>query len=129
MASISFTASLAAIPTSRSWVVAWAEEHGSSEAARRLIALLTTELVTNAVRHGPEAGQVTLSATLVDGDYRVAVKDESPVPPRLRHVGARAPGGRGVMLVDRLASAWGVDPVGAGAKSVWFRIAEPAAGS
>lgn len=125
---ITFTASLAAIPASRGWVVAWAARHGVGEPFRRLIALLTTELVTNAVRHGPEGGEITVSAAVVGDEWRVAVRDESPQLPRLLHVGSAASGGRGVMLVDRLSSAWGVDRLGETAKSVWFRVGEQGPG-
>jgi len=35
--------------------------------------------------------------------------------------------GRGVMIVDELASAWGVEPERSGGKRVWFEVAAPPA--
>jgi anti-sigma regulatory factor (Ser/Thr protein kinase) len=120
--SIAFTASLDAIRGTRAWAVGWTAEHGFSDATQRLVALLTTELVTNAVRHGPRDGRVTVSASVAEGDVRFAVTDESPDQPRLLHVDGQASSGRGVMLVDRLSSAWGVERIDAATKSVWFRV-------
>jgi hypothetical protein len=34
-------------------------------------------------------------------------------------------GGRGLIIVDRLASAWSVSGDGAGARTVWFEISYP----
>jgi anti-sigma regulatory factor (Ser/Thr protein kinase) len=81
--------------------------------------LLTSELVTNAVLHGRSevCVEVTASAELV----RIAVLDENsrhPAPVREDH---DALDGRGLALVDAVASRWGVDdrPMG---KSVWFEL-------
>lgn len=119
---LTFDARLDAIPMSRRWVVDYARRTGCTEAAQRTLALLTTEAVTNAVQHGPPGGEVTVSVSVVDGGLRVAVGDQSPALPALRRVGPSAAGGRGVMLIDRLATAWGVEPYDGTAKVVWFLI-------
>ena len=123
MDTLSFPARLDAVPTSRRWVIAWARGTGCPEPTVRTIALLTTEAVTNAVRHGPAGGTVTVAVSEVRGQWRVAVTDESRQRPIVRDVEPWALGGRGVMLIDRLAAAWGVQERGATAKTVWFTVA------
>ncbi len=82
--------------------------------------LLVSELVTNAVLHARSASRLTIDS---NGDrVRVTVEDESAVAPRLREYGPEAATGRGVLLVDRLATNWGVD-VDDGGKRVWFELA------
>lgn len=84
--------------------------------------LLASELVTNAVLHG--ASPITLRLSAAPGRIRVEVHDHGtalPVPrtdrPRI------APGGLGLVLVEALASYWGVTrtPDRAG-KGVWFEM-------
>lgn len=79
--------------------------------------LLVSELVTNAVRHG-------------EGDtLTVAVREEGP---RLRVEvcqsggfadvkGRGIDGGRGLRIVEAIATAWGVAP-GEGEVTVWFEL-------
>lgn len=82
------------------------------------VLLLVSELVTNAVLH---AGTDTrVSATAQDGRITVSVSDDDPHhAPVVAQRGAMATNGRGVMLVDALASRWGVD-LREGSKVVWF---------
>lgn len=86
-----------------------------------MIALLTTEAVTNAIRHGPADGEVEVSVTRRRGALRVTVRDQSPVAPVLRGARPSSPDGRGIMLIDHLSTRWGVDH-GRGTKSVWFEV-------
>ncbi|WP_432136983.1 MULTISPECIES: ATP-binding protein [unclassified Streptomyces] len=82
--------------------------------------LLTSELVTNALVHtGHEA---VLTATLGPSGLRVEVRDFVARRPRLR-MPDRDDGthGRGLVLVDSLADAWGVCPHAVG-KAVWFEL-------
>ena len=118
-----FTAALDRIPVSRRWVVDWARRHGADAPALRTLALLTTEAVTNAIRHGPDGGDVAVSVSVEPGGWRVGVTDQSPVRPSRLDVDARAGGGRGVMLIDHLSAGWGVEADGAGGKTVWFVVA------
>ncbi len=110
---------------SRRWVVAWADRRGAGAPELRTLALLTTEAVTNAIQHGPDGGEVTVTVSADEAGWRVAVTDESPAPPSRLEVDALAGGGRGVMLIDHLSADWGVDPDGAGGKTVWFRVPRP----
>jgi hypothetical protein len=57
---------------------------------------------------------------------RVEVSDTSDELPHRRRPGEMASSGRGLMLMEVLADAWGVDPRGEG-KSIWFELDESAA--
>jgi anti-sigma regulatory factor (Ser/Thr protein kinase) len=85
------------------------------------VELLTSEVVTNAIVHGKSGPQL---AVTVDGNVvRVAVQDRSPAVPvrRLAHLDDVS--GRGVVIVEEMASAWGVERQRNGAKRVWFEVA------
>jgi anti-sigma regulatory factor (Ser/Thr protein kinase) len=85
--------------------------------------LLVSELVTNAVVHA--GTEIALRAAIGDGGMTVEVTD--------RGTGRLAPGqaaetagsGRGLMLVDMLATEWGTR-YGRATKTVWFRLGEVA---
>ncbi|NNJ07007.1 ATP-binding protein [Streptomyces sp. PKU-MA01144] len=72
------------------------------------ILLVTSELVTNALRHG--GGLAAFHAELDGGTVRIRVSDRSPTPPRseLRRR-ITAPGGFGWPLVQRLSRSVTVD--------------------
>jgi anti-sigma regulatory factor (Ser/Thr protein kinase) len=81
-------------------------------------ALLVSELVTNAVVHARTA--LSVSIRRVDtGLIRIEVSDGSSVFPRRRRAAADATTGRGVALLESLASDWSVRLTGTG-KSVEF---------
>ncbi|AXI76460.1 SpoIIE family protein phosphatase [Peterkaempfera bronchialis] len=93
---------------------AWGVPERSDE-----IELVADELVTNALRHTD--GGALLSLRLLTGPHRrlrVEVQDRSSALPRRREPGWEATSGRGMLLVDRVADVWGVDPRGTG-KCVW----------
>ncbi|MDF9816330.1 ATP-binding protein [Streptomyces sp. SPB162] len=84
--------------------------------------LLTSELVTNALQHTDEGAVFT--ATLSDGPVhrlRVEVHDHAGRRPRLHTASENATSGRGLLLVQALADAWGVRSQGTG-KVVWFEL-------
>ena len=81
--------------------------------------LLISELVTNAMLHGGEGAVLTL--LLNDRILRVEVQDASPALPVVRSYSETATTGRGMVIVDSLAAAWGSFPV-AGGKVVWFEL-------
>ena len=92
--------------------------------------LLTSELVTNAVRH--EAGQgprpSCSSSACSSGRLRVDVHDTSRSLPAVAEVPADAETGRGLLLVETLSDEWGFYRTPAG-KAVYFTLAfEPDAG-
>ena len=82
-------------------------------------ALLTSELVTNAVLHAGAPFSVTLH--LLADRIRVDVADGSAAIPAVKEYSADAATGRGLTLFNTLASDWGVQVV-PGGKSVWFEL-------
>jgi anti-sigma regulatory factor (Ser/Thr protein kinase) len=93
--------------------------------AAETAALLTSELVTNAVLHtssGHHGGTVTVVVIdVADGLLVEVVDDGSPDGgPEVR--GDRyAAGGHGLFLVEQLAARWGFLQDGAGT-TVWFQL-------
>jgi anti-sigma regulatory factor (Ser/Thr protein kinase) len=87
----------------------------------QIAALLTSELVTNAVRHAAETIWVALELE-PDSLLVVQASDDLPGEPVVKPPSADADGGRGMFLVDQLARRWGVHPTEAG-KVVWFEVA------
>ena len=103
------------------------DDHAGTDTIDR-VELVVSELVTNAVRHGP--GE-TISLRLVaqpdgvitgevvdQGDGHAAIDGRDVTTDGLDD-GELAESGRGLLIVDRLATAWGVEP---GSTHVWFRF-------
>ena len=86
--------------------------------------LLTSELVTNAVKYGGE--HIVLSLTDEPLLLRVAVNDDGRRGPRVGAAEQHAVGGRGLLLVESLAHEWGTTPhTDTHGKSVWFTLRKP----
>ena len=83
------------------------------------VALLTSELVANAVVHARTPFEVLVDRS--DGTVRVTVVDGSPDPPAVQRPDPEAIGGRGLVLVSRLSHRWGFEGRRDG-KSVWFEL-------
>jgi anti-sigma regulatory factor (Ser/Thr protein kinase) len=84
------------------------------------VELLTTELVTNVIVHVGSASEVVIRAE--DDTVRVEVTDPADRPPQRAEPATDAPHGRGLVIVDRLADAWGVVPSPDHGKTVWFEV-------
>jgi len=86
-----------------------------------VVAVLTSELVTNAVALG--AGEVTVTVRTADrGRLRVEVRDHGYGMPEVAHPSPWDPdGGRGLMIVEELSETWGVQQFLPG-KIVWFEL-------
>lgn len=81
--------------------------------------LMVSELVANAILHTTTPVELVV---VVDGSRaRVEVHDGSPQLPVRKHYSTMSGTGRGLMMVDRMASRWGADPTPTG-KSVWFEV-------
>jgi anti-sigma regulatory factor (Ser/Thr protein kinase) len=85
--------------------------------------LLVSELVTNAVLHGE--GPIGLRISRDKGMLRVEISDAGVHTARLVQLPAFPPAeaGRGLFLLDALATAWGTIPAGRhGPKTTWFEL-------
>ena len=87
------------------------------KAKRDDVALVVSELVTNAVVHRSSDQPIDVLLEVADSELRVevhqpgsALQARTPDQPKV--------GGRGLTIVDALASAWGTGP-----SSVWARFA------
>ncbi|MFD3695501.1 SpoIIE family protein phosphatase [Streptomyces sp. NPDC058646] len=100
----------------RAAVAAWGAADRADE-----IELAADELMTNALVHTDGAGEVSMRLT-GEGRVRIEVEDSSSALPQRREAGDWAVSGRGLMLVEQLADAWGVEPRGGG-KCVWCEFA------
>ena len=84
-----------------------------------LVVLLADEVVTNAVVHG--AGPIDLAVDANEERVKVMVGDRSEIRPLPRRALRYAEDGRGLSIVEAIASRWGVSVTEVG-KSVWFEI-------
>ncbi|MFI6722905.1 SpoIIE family protein phosphatase [Streptomyces atratus] len=91
--------------------------------------LMVSEMATNVLVHTDGDALMVAQATGEHGErrLRVEVADGSDELPHKRRPGEMASSGRGLLLMEMLADAWGVDPQGAG-KSIWFELYESGAG-
>ncbi|HUG83960.1 MAG TPA: SpoIIE family protein phosphatase [Euzebya sp.] len=85
--------------------------------------LVAGELVTNVFLH--VGGPATLVVVPTPSGVRLEVQDASPVPPVRTSPGGDAMTGRGLRLIDGIASRWGVTQLGTG-KAVWAELHEAA---
>lgn len=90
------------------------------DGAIEVCVLLTSELVTNAVLYA--RSDVVLRVLLDASVARIGVHDDSVVPPLPRSPAREDTSGRGLALVELLATDWGVTTNGRG-KEVWFEVA------
>jgi anti-sigma regulatory factor (Ser/Thr protein kinase) len=104
----------------REFVAGTLEEQGFAGDAD-VVLLLTSELVTNAVRHAATPFEIrvdvdadTVHVEVIDGDV-----DHSP---EVQHPRPDDTNGRGLLLVDQLAAGWGSNRLGR-SKAVWFTFA------
>ncbi|WP_435850967.1 SpoIIE family protein phosphatase [Streptomyces roseolus] len=83
------------------------------------IELVADELMTNALMHTDGGAIVTLRILPgAERRLRVEVEDRSSALPRRREAGEAGVSGRGLLLVEQLSDAWGVESRGGG-KCVW----------
>jgi anti-sigma regulatory factor (Ser/Thr protein kinase) len=89
---------------------------------RAVVALLVSEVVTNAVVHAGTALEVVVRAA--EGEVSVDVIDgDVDHLSELRTATSHDTSGRGMTIVDALADRWGCELVDPHHKRVWFSIA------
>ncbi|CAM5576918.1 hypothetical protein SHIRM173S_01397 [Streptomyces hirsutus] len=102
----------------------WGHPHGA--AAYDTVVLVVAELAANAALHGCVPGRdfaLFLACDDVRGVIRIEVSDTHPDPPAPTAAAADEEHGRGLALVDALATLWGVTGrIGPG-KTVWAECA------
>jgi anti-sigma regulatory factor (Ser/Thr protein kinase) len=88
------------------------------------VLLAASEVMANAVLHGD--GPLMVQVLAGPDVLRVEVTDCGAATPRLKaHQSDEAVGGRGLQIVDVLATRWGVVPACPGpGKTVWFEVAQ-----
>lgn len=88
--------------------------------------LITSELVTNAVVHGRSEVRLVCTPDRSRRTVHVEVGDENSRHPRIEPVDDGALDGRGLFIVDLLATRWGVRDTPDG-KLVWFDLVDDGA--
>jgi anti-sigma regulatory factor (Ser/Thr protein kinase) len=111
------------VPWARREVMALLAEEPVS-ADPQTVALVVTELVTNAMVHG--SAPVELRVAIREERLRIEVRDNGPAevptepsPPELTQAS-----GRGLLIVDSMVERWGVEPADTG-KVVWVEFDGP----
>jgi serine/threonine-protein kinase RsbW len=115
-----FPATAAQVPQARRFL---ARMLGDAPAAADAV-LCLSELAANAVLHSNSArpgGQFTIHATLRSGVLRVEVTDGGGRWQQRPHPNRH--GGRGFVIVNALARAWGIADDGITSRTAWFEIA------
>ncbi len=85
-----------------------------------VVVLLTNELVTNAILHSGSDFDVVID--IEERRVRVEVRDGSAARPTRRDAAPRSTSGRGLALVEAMATAWGVERIPGDGKAVWFEV-------
>lgn len=88
--------------------------------------LVVDELAANAIKHVAEPAMVSLAISPTRA--LVAVTDPSRAEPVLRPPRWPAVSGRGMQVINRLATSWGVRLVHDGGKTVWAAMPSPPVG-
>ena len=85
------------------------------------VALVVSELATNAVLHARTAFEVRVDVR--SGFVRIEVHDGTGRKPVRRYFSDTAASGRGLRLIEELCDAWGVEPDADGSgKTVWAEV-------
>ncbi|MGJ5755805.1 serine phosphatase RsbU (regulator of sigma subunit) [Streptomyces puniciscabiei] len=104
----------------RAYVCALLRQWSTRDDTRDNVLLLISELVTNAVRFA--TGPITVRLIRAGHGVLCEVGDTGSGRPRLRPVGLLDDGGRGLHVVHRLTTRWGVRWTDTG-KVVWAEVA------
>jgi anti-sigma regulatory factor (Ser/Thr protein kinase) len=105
-----------AVPAARRFVRE--QLRGQSAAVLEAAELMTSELVTNCVRHARTDFELSVRP---GEEVRVEVRDSGDGRPVPRSPGARDASGRGLRIVEAMSDEWGVID-GASGKTVWFSL-------
>lgn len=84
-----------------------------------------SEIVTNAYQHAPGMETFDLEISADAGRVRVSLADGNSVRPVIAELNHDRPRGRGIRIVEAIASRWGAEDENGG-KLVWAEITSPA---
>ena len=85
--------------------------------------LMTSELATNCVRHAQTGFELAVDDA--QREIRVEVRDVGQGRPVLQSPSPTDRTGRGLVIVEAMSDAWGVEPSSRG-KTVWFTLPQRA---
>jgi anti-sigma regulatory factor (Ser/Thr protein kinase) len=103
----------------RSWIDAFLSECANGNTVRDDAQLVVSELLTNALMHGE--GSLVLRASITGETVQISVTDSGDDLPEVLPLDPTRIGGLGLIVVDRIASEWGVSPF-PGGKTVWAAL-------
>src|SRR4051812_47431148 len=106
------------VMAARRFVVGALEEWGMRD--RDDVALVTSELVTNALEHAAHPIAVTVERD--DRGLRLEVSDGSAILPVVKEIDHERRDGRGMFLVHHLTRRWGAESHPDGGKTVWVEF-------
>jgi len=86
-----------------------------------VLRLLVTELAANSIEAGAEQLHVTVEVA-APGELHVEVTDDGHGEVVPRHPTPEDVDGRGLLIVDAMASTWGIRPHPDPGAAVWFRL-------
>lgn len=112
----------ASVAVGRHWVVRNAVENDVTGMANQVLELLSSELLANAMLHGPAGGAVGLQVRHTRETVRVSVSDGGSEPPVVLHREPTAASGRGMAIIEAMSTRWGVEEHRDGGKTVWFEL-------
>lgn len=105
----------------RRWARSWMEQHPTDGVDPDSVVLSMTELVTNSIKHG--AGPVDIGLSADVDNLLLVVSDTSEDMPSRREMAWTGETGRGILILESLATRWGVQPEPEGGKTVWCEFA------
>ncbi|MFF7994797.1 ATP-binding protein [Kitasatospora xanthocidica] len=84
--------------------------------------LLTTELLTNAIRYTDSEHRIRVTIALEQRWLSIGIRDRSAIAPRAHRATASQESGRGLLLVEGIAGSWGYRFHPDGTKTVSCRL-------
>ena len=105
----------------RRWARSWMQQHPTHGVDPDNVVLSMIELVTNSIKHG--TGPVNVELTGDTDNLLLIVSDCSEKMPRRQDLAGVAETGRGILILESLATRWGVQPEPRGGKAVWCEFA------
>ena len=111
----SFKADPSSVREARAFARSCLEGHAMVEPA----VLVVSELATNAVCHARSAFDLTIK---LGPPLRIEVRDNERASPVRKDSSVDSSGGRGLLIVEELSSAWGSRVTRAGGKTVWVEF-------